>query len=363
MLHFNLTMTGKERILKALNGERVFPIPVSPHGWGVYKFQLAGVIQGSDDEAAGWTLYGEALAQVDSLFYETFHPDMLHLSSGAWKSLPGDADRALARKELRPDVRELKSKRLIDEYINAITPSETEIKASGIYDHIPILAQKYGGRVLIFLNEGNPVCEVFENGGPAGDFQDAMTAIIDHPDNLAYLLFKLYEDSLGRMRVLKQSGADGYIGSETCVAADMLSPNAFRSIVLPALKMFYEEIARIGLIPFTYFLGDVVPILNDIARMGVRGLMVEESKKGFELDVIEIQRKLDGRVALFGNLDSVYHLLWGNGSSIEMETRRQCACAQQGGFIMSCGSPICLGTAVENVKTMVDTAKIYTDHE
>ena len=49
--------------------------------------------------------------------------------------------------------------------------------------------------------------------------------------------------------------------------------------------MFYQEIEKIGLIPITYFLGDVVPLLNDIGQMGVRGLMVEESKKAFELDV------------------------------------------------------------------------------
>jgi uroporphyrinogen-III decarboxylase len=349
-------MSSKDRILQTLAGHRVFPPPCSPHGWGVYKFELAGIIHDSVDEANGWKLSGAELAEVDSLFYETFHPDLFHLSSGAWRSQPGDVDRQKARSEFRPGVIELNNKRLIDDYVEAITPSEEEIALSGIYDHIPIIQERYGNRVLIILNEGNPTCEVFENGGPAGDFQDAMSAVIEQPENLAYLLWKLYESSIGRIRVLKSFGADGYIGSETCVAADMLSPASFRSLVFPALKMFYQEIEKIGLIPITYFLGDVVPLLSDISNMGVRGLMVEESKKAFELDVVKIRRLLDDHVTLFGNLDSIYHLLWGDFSTIEAETRRQLACAKDGPFIMSCGSPICLGTPVRNVKKMVEVA-------
>lgn len=349
-------MKSKDRVLKTFAGQRTYPSPFSPHGWGVYKFQLAGIVHDNMDEANGWKLSGAELAEVDSMFYETFQPDLLHLSSGAWHPLPGDIVRQKALFELRPGVIELDNKRLIDEYVEAITPSEEEIVLSGIYDHLPILQERYGKEVPIFLNEGNPTCEVFENDGPAGDFQDAMAAVVEHPDNLAYLLWKLYESSIGRMRVLKSFGADGYIGSETCVAADMLSPASFQSLVYPALEMFYHEIEMIGLIPITYFLGDVVPLLKDISKMGVRGLMVEESKKAFELDVVKIRRLLDEHVTLFGNLDSVYHLLWGDFSTIEAETRRQLACSMDGPFIMSCGSPICLGTPVSNVKKMMEVS-------
>ena len=56
----------------------------------------------------------------------------------------------------------------------------------------------------------------------------------------------------------------------------------------------------------------MLPIVDDIAALGARVLMIEEQKKGYRLDAVEIYRKLDGRMALFGNLDSVYALLFGN---------------------------------------------------
>ncbi len=349
--------TGKDLMQQALSGQRPTPLPAMPHGWGVYKFQHAGVVHGPEDEFAGWALQGAALAEVDTHFYETFRPDLLHLSAGARKSQPADQQRGRARAELRSGVMELNSKRAIDDYVRAITPSEEDIEASGIYAHVPLLAQRCGNSALIALNEGNPVCGVFENGGPAGDFQDALIATLAHPDMLAYLIYQLYDALLGQMRVLKRAGAHAYIGSETCVSADILSPRTFRALVFPALKHFYESIEQIGLIPITYFLGDVRPLLGDISRMGVRGLMVEESKKTFELNVIELRRSLDERVALFGNVDSIYHLLRGTPEEVAAETRRQCQAAQFGPFIAACGSPLPFDTPVENIHAMMQAAR------
>jgi hypothetical protein len=352
-------MTGKERMLRALNGSTGGAVAATPHWWGVYKFQFAGVARGPEDEEKGWALQGARLAQVDSCFYETFRPDMLHLTRGAWSAQPGDGERRRAAQELKPAVKELSSKRLIDEYVTATTPSEAEIWNSGIYSHLPILVETYGEQALLVLNDGNPVCGVFENNGPAGDFQDALIATVEQPENLAYLIYKLYEANLVWMRVLKRAGAHGYIGSETCVSADILSPKTFRALILPALRLFYQEVERMGLIPITYFLGDINPLLEDISSMGVKGLMVEESKKGFDLDVTRIRKALDSQVALFGNVDSVYDLLMGRPEQVEAETRRQCSSAAYGPFILACGSPLCYDTPTENIHAMMRAARSF----
>jgi uroporphyrinogen-III decarboxylase len=350
-------MNRKQRLIEVLNGEGGLPVPAAAHWWGVYKFQLAGFMAETEDANPGWSLSGADLAAVDSLFYETFQPDLIHLSSGAWNHLPADDERSRARRELRPAVMALNSKQAIDDYIHATSLTEDEVLAAGIYDHVPLLVEKYGGEAMVMVNEGNPVCGVFENHGPVGDFQDALIATIEHPENLGYLIWKQYDALLDRMRALKRRGADGYIGSETCVSADILSPKVFRAVVFPALKHFYTEIDRLGLIPVTYFLGDINPLLGDIGAMGVKGLMVEESKKAFRLDVVDIRKRLDGRVALFGNVDSIYHLLHGTPDAVAAESRRQCAAAQYGPFILSNGSPVCLNTPRDNLLAMLESAR------
>ena len=349
-------MTKKSLLLDTFNMKPTPIRPVTLHWWGVYKFQLAGVVSGPADEDKGWRLSGPGLAGVDMHFYETYKPDCFHLSAGAWKDLPGDAERQRASKELRPAVMELESKTAIDDYVKYTSPEADEYLYAGIFDHVRPIAEKYGDNVLILVNEGNPVCGVFENNGPAGDFQDALIAVVEHPENLGYLIYKLYEASLRRIEAIKTAGAHGYIGSETCVSCDILSPAAFRALVAPAMGMFYHRVNEMGMESVVYFLGEILPILDDIAALGARALMIEEKKKNYSLDAVEIYHRLNGRMALFGNVDSVMDLLYGSRDDVVRETARQCA-GTGPGFIASCGSPLCYDTPAENIRAFLDTAR------
>ena len=211
-------MNKKSLVLSAFDMKPTEVQPVTPHWWGVYKFQRSGAVTCPGDEHKGWSLSGEELAKVDIQFFNTFEPDIFHLSEGPWKELPGDADRRRASEALRPGVMELTSKNIIDDYVKYVYPNADDHLASGVYDHVRVISEKYGDDVLILMNQGNPVCGVFENGGPAGDFNDALIAIIEHPENLGYLIYRLYESALSRIDALKAVGAHGYIGSETCVS-------------------------------------------------------------------------------------------------------------------------------------------------
>jgi hypothetical protein len=44
-----------------------------------------------------------------------------------------------------------------------------------------------------------------------------------------------------------------------------------------------------GLHPLVMFGGDILPILEDLTQINARGLLIEESKKGFDLDVLRIR--------------------------------------------------------------------------
>ena len=351
-------MTKKELVLSAFKMEKMDRQPVMPHWWGLYKFQHAGIIKGSGDQDFGWRLSGRELADVDIRFYNDFDPDIFHLSTGFWKPQPGDEERNKARLELAPAVRELESKRIIDEYVKLTTPKPEEYISSGMYDHVGVIASKYSDDVLILLNEGNPVCGVFDNGGPAGDFQDALIATVTNPENLGYLIYKLYEANLPRMKVLKESGVHGYIGSETCVSHDIISPNTYRSIVAPALKMYYRSLKEMGLYSVVYFTGDVLPLIDDITEIGADALMVEDEKKNYNLNIVDIYKKINRRMALFGNVNSVTEMLYGSINDVIKETKRQCR-GTGTGFIAATGSPICLDTPEDNIQTFIKTAREF----
>ncbi len=334
-------------------------VRVTPHWWGLYKFQHAGLINGYAKEGAAWALTGAELAAVDRRFYNSFCPDMLHLTTGAVK--PGAtaaqaAERAREAERLLPELRLLDSHSVIDEFASIVSPPAAEILDSGVYDHVRILARELGERVFVAVNEGNPICSVLDPHGWLG-FEQGLMLMAERQDNFSRLLDRLYEGLLPRMAALAECGCHGYIGSETYCSSDLISPTMYRALVFPAQAQFYRAVARIGLAPICYFLGDVMPLLPDLRQLGAQGLMVEEPKKGFQADVVEIARRLEGAVCLFGNLDSIWCLLHGSTEDVRRETERQMEASRFGPFVMANGSPVAFDTPEANIRAMIAAAR------
>lgn len=344
-------MTGKEKMLRTFQGTES-GTAVTPHWWGLYKFQYSGLIDGYRDERKAWDMQGKELADIDGRFYEDFHPDMFHLTTG--RSRTGVMIETPEYLEARARMRQLESKKDIDEFMDFIWEDEKSVLDSGVFDHVKILSGKYGEESLIALNEGNPACRILDE---YLGFEDGLVAMLEEPELVGYLVYRLYDALLPRMRALKEAGAHAYIGSETYCTRDIISGDLYRSLIFPAQKHFYTELKNMGLIPVTYFLGDVMPLLSDINKLGIQGLMVEESKKGFRLDPVEIRKKLSPEITLFGNLDSVYILQMGTKEQVEEETKRQLAASEYGSFIMANGCPLSFDTPGENIRTMMDTVR------
>lgn len=348
-------MSRRDNMLRTLNGINTGQIPVTPHWWGLYKFEISGLLKDYSGEAEAWGRSGAELAEIDSYFFEMFRPDMFHLTTGAPK-FSDSTEVAAEKKRIFDALYELESYSVIDEYIAAFYQDKKSVLDSGIFDHVKILSDKYGHESTFFLNEGNPISWILDPNGCVG-FENGLISMLEKPDKMEYLLHHSYKALLPRMEALKQMGADGYIGSETYCSADIMSPELYRGVIFNAQRDFYNAIGKMGLIPITYFLGNIVPLIDDIKGLGVRGLMIEESKKNFNLDVSFIYDKLERVVCLFGNLDSVYIMQNGSREDVIQETIRQTSACNKGAFIMSNGCPLSFTTPPENVSAMIDTAR------
>lgn len=346
-------MSGRTLMHRTLEGQQKEQIPVTPHWWGLYKFQMGHLISGYEEERKAWDLRGEDLAKYDMEFYEEFKPDMFHLTTGKHKK--GNIGDRKEYQELKRKLRELDHPDDVDHLIDYIYESEKDVIESGVFDHVKILSERYESS-FIALNEGNPICRVLDE---YLGFEDGLVGMLENPELVGYLLYRLYDILLPRMRALKQMGVDAYIGSETYCTPDIISPAMYRDLVFPAQRHFYTELEKMGLLPITYFLGDVNPMIEDINRLGIKGLMVEESKKGFELNVTELRKQLNPEITLFGNLDSVYILQKGNIREVQEETRKQLKAAEYGSFVMANGCPISFGTPKENIHAMMETVREY----
>jgi len=137
-------MNSRERILKALGGERTDVNPVAIHGWGLYKFALSGIISDYREEKKAWNIGGEDLAKIEGNFYETFKPDWMHLSEGPYFDDIKDRINDPGYSDLLAEVRNLESKKAVDEFVDVIYPGVEELENGPKFKHVKILSEQYG---------------------------------------------------------------------------------------------------------------------------------------------------------------------------------------------------------------------------
>ncbi len=382
---------AKEIFLKTLNHEHIQRVPCAPHWWGIYKYELPGY----DYRRDGWT-EGARLSRVYIDFYERFKPDWFHLHIGTPIYF---RDSEIAQKEgksyLRIDPRyrnikredkyfsvnssddeqivdfpdyllgsrctkpkvDLSSPYRIDEFIRRyVHLSAKEITSLGYMDHIPEIVGRYGDEVFIAVHIPSAICEIFDPYTGYVGFDQGLMAFHDYPEGMRYLIKRCYEEQLEWVRAYEKTGIHAYCISEAYISPDIVGPQIYRDYLKSVHRDYFKEVARCGMIPICNFWGDVNPIFDDLKEINISALMVEESKKTFDIDVCELRRRAEGAFCLFGNLDSITLLHSGNRGQISSEVLKQSA--DSGGFfIVANGSPVTPGTPPENVHAMIQAAK------
>lgn len=370
-------MKPKERMLAALNCEEPDIVPVAPHWWGVYKFELYG----RDPRWAWYALDGHQLAQIDMYFYESFKPDWFHLDEGVPRSgrdykieevngefflvhkLTGERYRIKANQSLEPVEKKSTSKKRkialetkddADSIVEMSFPKCEDLIERGYTDHVQEIVKRYGNDVLIAVNVGGPSGVIYTPG-----FTQGLVMLYRKPNIMKYLIQRAYEAHLEIAEAYATAGCHAWIISEDRIGADIIPPRFYEEFFFEPEKRYFNKIRELGMIPILYFCGNVMPLLKYIRNLGVDGLMVEESRKNFSIDIINVKEALDGRVCVFGNLDTVNVLWRGDENSIVREVRKQLLAAVGGGFVASNGSPIAPGTPIRNIKTFIESVRRY----
>jgi uroporphyrinogen-III decarboxylase len=322
----------------------------------MYKFALEGILEDYSLEKEVWKIHGEELAGIEISAQERFDPDFIQVAEAFFES----------KKELINDVkynglleeaRCLKSKSAIDEFLDLVYLGPKELGKKKKFDHVKILSEKYGKEKFILLTTEGPVHDLMDEDGILG-FELGMISLIQAPEMFVYIMERMYERQLKYVRAVKDYGAHGYSQSFSYLSADMVSPELYKKLLFPIQRDFYREVERIGLYPIICTWGSITPNVRYIKETGIRGLMIEESRKSFTNDVGEIKKEAGTKIGVFGNVSGEQTLLHGSVSDVRDEVMGQTLKAgREGGFISSSGTPIAFGTPVENVKALIDTAK------
>jgi len=212
-----------------------------------------------------------------------------------------------------------------------------------------VLLEEFGSKYPIH-HVSSPLWQTYSIWG----FEGMMTMIADKPSLVEYACqryLKLGIQSVYRSAMLGAAG----IWIEECLT-DMISSKAFERLNVFYLRQLVEEIRKAGLKSIYYFCGNPKGKWEQIFSVGADAVSLEESKKGFVIDIEDVVEKAKGRCAILGNLDAINLLPNATEDQLKDEISRQISAGQKnnGRFIMSIGSPVTPETPVERVRLYCD---------
>ena len=393
-------LTSKERMFKALRGQTPDVVPAAPaylilfladferaYYIEQYRLRMRGRSRYAVDHKEDVHLRAQAIYQSYGIF--KVRPDWMEIRPGAGRAwaertdivsedgvlyyedkvsgvrlpmhtvpLPRGNKELVSEGRSQRDIWDRSEQIQSTEQVDACLPvaSVEDLLAAGDFDLPRQVVADCGDRFFITTILDPPYSETYSLLG----FQGLMLIQLDRPDLFHHILERQLTCTQQVMAACAAVGIHGVYVEEVFTGADIISPRSYDEFVFEYNKPYFQHMSGLGLLPIHYVCGNVVPRLDRIARLDIAAVAVEESKKDFVIEIEEVVRRVNDRVAVLGNIDAVRFGPGATLAAMATEVRRQaCIGARAKGFVISTGSPFPLDTNPRLIDTMMATAHAF----
>ena len=234
---------------------------------------------------------------------------------------------------------------------------------SGNFIVLEKLKERYGSDLLLhkWLNPPFPAAYVW-----LGEqyFTALLMALASDPEIVREFIEFFLPKEEENLEYLLKIGVEVIFYQEFITGAEIVNPAMYRDIVAPVTRRAFEFFKRLGFKVILYYCGDVIPLIEIVKEeIPFDGLAVEESRKGYSVDIAEVRNLLGRDIPLFGNVD-IQFLEKASREEILNEAKRQIQAAGAGTpFILCTGSPQTFETTAENLRIFCESTRILAEAE
>ena len=314
-------MTGRERLMKTLNMEKV--------GGQVPHFEIS------------MFLTMESLGRV--------HPK--HRNYAQWNQM-SLREKQLTLEDMADVYAEIAEKYGYDAiFVNYLFP---DIRDQ--LEFLNVIQERTRGHYMI-LTHGDATFAI-----PDGNkLEEFSYRLVDEPEALKKEAECMVDEALKKAEIYERSGLlDGFmLCSEYCFnSGPFLSPNMFGEFVTPYLKRLIRSYREMGFYTIKHTDGNIMPIIDQLAEAGPHALHSLDPQAG--IDIGQIKKLYGNRMCLMGNVNCG---LMQTGT--EEEVRRSALYSlKQGmsdgkGYIFSTSNCVYTGMPLERYELIVDLWNTY----
>ena len=337
-------MRGRDRILRALRGEKRDRVPIMLHNF-MMAAREAGV------SMAGFRSDGRTIADCFARTVETYGVDGVLIDidttvlAGA-VGVPIDYPEDLPARTSGPLLESLAD-------VDTLRPPRLEDARSvmAVLEAVRILKIRFGDDIAV---RGNGDQCPFSLAGSIRGLEGWLMDLVDAPEDAVFALLEYATGVAIRYHeLLAEAGADILSNGDSPAGPDVLSPAMYKKFAWPYEKRVVAAARELGKPYILHICGDTSLILTDMVETGADGLELD-----YKTDVRLAREVLKGRTAFVGNIDPSGVLALGTPALVEKTTRDLLEVfAGERRFILNAGCAIPAETPVANVKAMIAAAR------
>ena len=185
--------------------------------------------------------------------------------------------------------------------------------------------------------------------------QEGLMFMIEKPDVFKYLVERMMMQELNYLRVMAEYNISG--AWITDIWADLISEQDYRKYVMPTVVAFIQESKKLGIKSHYYPCAKVGHLVEVVNEMKPDAFHLEEYAG---VDIVDLRRRLDNDILLYGNVHALDVLQNGSVSAIKDEIRRQIdASLPHGKFVLAIGTEVTKNTPPAHVDALIEAAHSY----
>jgi len=206
-----------------------------------------------------------------------------------------------------------------------------------------------------FLIIGGMTYFCFERAWALMGMDNFLTAIIEFPEKIKYILHELAKYARGVFDRYLEMGVDAVGFSEDLGTqkALMMSPKHFREFFIPEYKFIFENLLKEKKIINFHSCGCVTEIAGDLADIGITALNPVQARAN---DLHKIKKDVYGKTALEGGIDT-HLIMTGTPGDIKKEVIRIMEILKPGGGYICGPDQGFPNMPEENMQMLWQTAK------
>ena len=340
-------MTSKEIIQKVIKLEKTPRLPVTLLSAGAWTLNQSGLTL-EQALVAGPQRIAETVAKTN----EMVGCDIVWPGSGyhnlAIRSIGG---RIKFRAKGTPDVQEpvLRGNWAADPIPTKRVQEDAGIRV--LVEAARLLSESIGSETVVGTSQWAP----FTLGGLAYGVENLMRGIRKDKAAVHAVMEFAAELCFDYLEPFIDAGVSMISLADPTASGDLISRDQFIEFSFPYLKRVADRIRARGIWVTVHICGNTTNRLDRIPEAGAHIMSVD-----YKVNLSDARRILDGKIAFAGNLNPV--------AIMQKETVQGVATASRdaiskagvtGGYILMPGCDIPPSVSVENVRTMVETARAY----